>query len=84
MPYFSNIGRIAADGSPGAGRPSKTCPDVPNEFRVAACKPRIAANQTSWTGNTHRLAGNVGSPRDARCFKVIEFSCIVQRIYLVL
>ena len=26
------------DGSPRAGRLSKTCPDVPNKFRVSSCK----------------------------------------------
>ena len=30
--------KIAADGSPGAGRSSKTCPDVPIELRVASCR----------------------------------------------
>ena len=33
-----NFLKSADDGSPGAGRPSTKCPDVPNEFRVSGCK----------------------------------------------
>ena len=35
---FFEFPKSADDGSPGAGRPSKTCPDAPNEFRVLGCK----------------------------------------------
>ena len=32
---FFGFSKKADDGSPPAGRPSKTCPDVPHEFRVS-------------------------------------------------
>ena len=35
---FFELPTIAADGSTGAGRSSKTCRDVPNVFRAAGCK----------------------------------------------
>ena len=35
---FFEFSKSADDGSPRASRPSKTCPDVPNEFRVSGCK----------------------------------------------
>ena len=35
---FFEFPKSADDGSLGAGGPSKTCPDVPNEFRVSGCK----------------------------------------------
>ena len=35
---FIEFANSAEDGSPRAGRPSKTCPDVPNDFRVRSCK----------------------------------------------
>ena len=37
---FFEFSKSADDGSPRAGRPSKTCPDVPNEFRVTGCKQK--------------------------------------------
>ena len=37
-PNSLNFPKSVDDGSPGAGRPSKTCSDVPNEFRVSSCK----------------------------------------------
>ena len=33
---FFEFSKSADDGSPREGRPSKTCPDVPNEFRVSS------------------------------------------------
>ena len=41
-------------------------------------------NQSSWTGNTQRLTGNVVKPRATRGFRIMEFSRIVQRIYFIL
>ena len=35
---FFELSKTADDGSPRAGRLSKTCPDVPDEFRVSSCK----------------------------------------------
>ena len=35
---FFEFSKNAEDGSLQAGRPSKTCPDVPNESRVLGCK----------------------------------------------
>ena len=35
---FFEFSKSADDGSPPAGRPSKTFPEVPNEFRVSSCK----------------------------------------------
>ena len=37
---FLEFPKIAADGSTGASKSSKTCSDIPNEFRVAACQNR--------------------------------------------
>ena len=36
---FFEFSKNAEDGSLRAGRPPKTCPDVPNEFRVSGGNP---------------------------------------------
>ena len=48
---FFEFSKSDIDGSPGASRSSKRCPDVPNEFRAARVAP--------WSRNTERLTGNV-------------------------
>ena len=60
MPKFFEFPKSADDGPSGASRSSKTCPVVPNEFRVAGCRQEIAANHFTGTRNTHGLTGNVG------------------------
>ena len=46
MPYFSNFQRKLLVGSHGAGRSSKTFPDMPNEFRESGCKQE--SRQADW------------------------------------
>ena len=71
----------ADDGSPRAGRPPKTCPDAPNEFRTVR-QARIAADHSSRTRNTPKLTANVGHSRVAHSFRIITFSCIIKEFTL--
>ena len=45
---------------------------------------RNAANQSSGTRNSRRLAGNAGNSRAVRCFRIREFFFFIQGIHLVL
>ena len=56
---FIEFSKIDEDGSPRAGRRSKTFPEVPHEFRESRGKQESRADHSSGTGNTHGLTGNV-------------------------
>ena len=47
---FFEFPKSADRGSPAPGRNSKTCPAVPNEFRVSGCKQhsRLIISEYSW------------------------------------
>ena len=62
----------------------KKFPEVPIVVRVSSGQSRIAVERTSGARNIPGLVGNVGCSRAARCLRIVQISCVGQRVHLVL
>ena len=70
---FLGIFKNNGDDPSGAGRSSKTFPDVPIEFRVLSGNPE-SRQSMSGARNSRGLNGNVGHSRAASCLRIVKFS----------
>ena len=81
---FFGFSKNAEDGRSQSGRPSKTFPEEPNEFRASCGNPESQLTIPRGLGIFKCWLGTWGYSGPARCFRIIKFYYISQKIHLIL